>query len=168
MADIVARFADGRLLVQEEKLLEDGLYTSAQGVPFRIGHVRAVEKILSLEAFISGYGDAGRVLAPLKEATVSGDTVMLILRRTDIGAATMTGLFSGQLGSGYLSGLALISGTRAVNLSGYITLAGPLGSGTAALGMLSGVTSGLAQYGQIVSGVLISGKLNVIANVVAY
>jgi len=167
MADIVARFADGRLLVQEEKLLEDGLYTSAQGVPFRIGHVRAVEKILSLEAFISGYGDAGRVLAPLKEATVSGDTVMLILRRTDIGVPVMTGIASGIMTSAVISGL--ISGdNRAFALSGYITLTGPLGSGTAALGMLSAVTSGLAQYGQIVSGTLISGKLNVIANVVGF
>jgi len=168
VAEIVARFADGRLLVQEEKLLENGVYTSGKGIAVRIAHVRIVEKILSLETFVSGYGDAGRVLAPLKEATVSGDTIMLILRRTDIGSPVMTGLFSGQLGSGYLSGLGLISGTRAVSLSGYLTLTGPIGSGTAALGMLSGITSGLAQYGQIVSGTLISGKLNVIANVVAY
>ena len=166
MADIVARFADGRLLVQEEKLLEDGVYTSGKGIAVRIAHVRAVEKILSLEAFVSGYGDTGRVLAPLKEATVSGDTIMLILRRTDIGSPIMTGIASGIIAAGAISGL--ISGNyQAWSLSGSITLAGPIGSGTAALGMLSGITSGLAQYGQIVSGTLISGKLNVIANVVA-
>jgi len=167
MAEIVARFADGRLLIQEDKLVETGVYSSGKGIAVRIAQVRTVEKILSLEAFVSGYGELGRVLAPLKEATVSGDTINVILRRTDIGTPVMTGLLSGLIATGAISGL--ISGdNRAWVLSGMMILDGPIGSGNAALGMLSGITSGLPYYGQIVSGTLISGKLNVIANVIGY
>ena len=154
MAEIIARFADGRLLVQEEKLVETGAYASGKGVAVRIGNVRVVERILSLEAFMSGYGEAGRLLAPLKEATVSGDTIMVVLRRTDIGDPLMTGTCYGTIqASGYTSGT--------------ITLTGPIGSGTAALGAVSNVTSGLGQYGEILSGA-ISGRLSIIANVIGF
>ena len=178
MGKIVARFADGRFLVQEEKLAEQGYKMSGYstvGVPFRIGHVKTVEQILTLEANVSGYGgELGSLVAPAKEALISGDTLLVILRRCDLGSPTMTGTgtatISGVVASGIWSGI--ISGHGAV-ISGYatttVTVTGPIGSGSAALGALSGITSGLAQYGELTSGLtLISGKVNIRANVIGF
>ena len=109
MAEIIARFADGRLLVQEEKAIETD-YASG-GIPFRIGLLKTVEKVLSIDAHLSGYPEI-RFAAPLKEVLVSGDTIIPILRRADLHGLT-SGLTatSGYETAGVLSGV-FKSGTR--------------------------------------------------------
>ena len=109
MAEIIARFADGRLLVQEEKAIETR-YASG-GIPFRIGLVKTVEKVLSIDAHLSGYPEI-RFAAPLKEVLVSGDTIIPILRRADLhGLASGLTATSGYATAGVLSGV-VASGTR--------------------------------------------------------
>lgn len=109
MAEIIARFADGRLLVQEEKAIETD-YASG-GIPFRIGLLKTVEKVLSIDAHLSGYPEI-RFAAPLKEVLVSGDTIIPILRRADlVGLASGLTATSGYASEGVLSGV-VISGTR--------------------------------------------------------
>ena len=98
MAEIIARFSDGRLLVQEDKLIESN-YISG-GVPFRIGLVRTVEKVLSIDAELSGYS-IFKFATPLKEVLISGDTIIPILRRADfLGHDSLSGQ---QIHSGYAS-----------------------------------------------------------------
>lgn len=166
MAEIIARFADGRLLVQEDKAVEQGYKMSGYstyGVPIRIGHVNSVEKVLSIDAYMSGYpGMAGEIHAPLREILTSGDTILVVLRRMDIGQLTLTGIISGIVASGiWLSGVAN-------SISGGITVTGTTISGAASYGVLSGVTSGLGYLGELTSGlVAISGLLKVVANVIA-
>ena len=82
MAEIIARFADGRLLVQEDRIV-DAAYVSGTGTPIRIGLVKTVEKILSLDTYISGYPEA-KVASPIPDAVVSGDVVLVKLRRGDV------------------------------------------------------------------------------------
>jgi hypothetical protein len=171
MAEIIARFADGRLLVQEDKAVEQGYKMSGYstyGVPVRIGYLKTVEKLLSLDAHMSGYpGIDGRVEAPLREVKMSGDTILVVLRRGDVGSPVMTGLLSGLTASGWLtSGNWTASG---LCLSGVITLTGPITSGNAALGALSGITSGLGYWEELTSGLTaISGKLKIVANVIGF
>ena len=94
MVEIIARFADGRLLVREEKAIESH-YVSGS-IAFRIGLVHTVEKVLSVDANPSGYPQY-KFAVPLKEVLVSGDTTILILRRIDL-----AGLISGEIpASGY-------------------------------------------------------------------
>ena len=121
MAEIIARFADGRLLVQEEKAIES--HYASGGIPFRIGLVKTVVKVLSIDAHLSGYPEF-RFAAPLKEVLVSGDTIIPILRRADF-----LGFVSGEIpASGYLS---------------VGVLSGVVGSGIAYMGHLtSGFSSG--------------------------
>lgn len=142
MAEIIARFADGKLLVQEDKAVEQGYKMSGYstyGVPFRIGHIKTVEKVISLDAYVSGYpGHEGKLGVGLRETKTSGDTILVVLRRADAGA-------EGE----YLSG----HGT----------------SGAAALNVLSGITSGLAYWGELTSGLTaISGLVKIQANVIGY
>jgi len=127
MAEIIARFADGRLLVQEEKTLASH-YTSG-GMAIRIGHLKTVEKVLSIEAYMSGQPQYS-VAAPLKEAKTSGDTVVFTLRRSDM----VSGMGSGALMASFL---------------------------------LSGVTSGIDWNREIASG-LVSGRLNILTNVIGF
>ena len=109
MAEIIARFADGRLLVQEEKAIETD-YASG-GIPFRIPLLKTVEKVLSIDAHLSGYPEI-RFAAPLKEVLVSGDTIIPILRRADLqGLASGLTATSGYATAGVLSGV-IVSGTR--------------------------------------------------------
>ena len=137
MAEIIARFADGKLLVQENKVAETNEYTSGLGLPFRIGHVKTVEKIISLGAHMSGApGEAGMVLTPLREAAISGDTIYVVMRRADIP----------QFLSGFMSGI----------------------TDTRAYGVLSGITSGRGIGGELASGLLISGRMKVLANVIGF
>lgn len=75
MAEIIARFADGRLLVREERLAESEP-SDAGDIPTRIGLVKTVEKVLSI-GISSGYTD---IVADVGEATVSGDVVHPIFR----------------------------------------------------------------------------------------
>ena len=126
MAEIIARFADGRLLVQEERVMEGQVASGgvASGdVATRIGLVRVVEKVLSIDTKISGY-PGENVAAPLNEVSIDGDTITPILRRHDL-----FGLLSGELpASGYASQGAL---------------SGLVASGTGYMAqLLSGATSG--------------------------
>jgi len=101
MAKIIARFADGRLLVHEDRVL-DTQYVSG-GVPVRIGLVRTVEKVLSIDTKISGY-PGQNVAASLNEVTISDDTITPILRRSDL--PTVSGcVASGLAAPGVLSGI---------------------------------------------------------------
>jgi hypothetical protein len=147
MAEIIARFADGRLLVQEDKLCESRYCGS--GVPVRIGHLRVIEKVLSLTTNYEKYG----LITPLQEAwvgyAISGgpwsgqpqeraDTLMVVMRRGDVE------------GMGVVSGLLVVSGG-------------------AAKGLMSGITSGLSYMGELASGLIaISGAVKVQANVIGY
>lgn len=121
MAEIIARFADGRLLVQEDRVMESQ-YASG-GVAVRIGHIKTVEKVLSIDTKISGY-PGENVAAPLNEVLISGDTIIPVLRRHDVFGLTLSGIL--------LSGYESIGG-----------LSGVVASGTAFGGqLLSGHTSG--------------------------
>lgn len=116
MAEIIARFVDGRLLVEEEKAIESH-YTSG-GIAFRIPFVKTVEKVLSIEAIPSGYPQL-RLGVPLTEVLVSGDTIIPRLFRADL-----LGLTSGyDAASGYTS-LGILSSIVA---SGTV-YGGPLAS----------------------------------------
>lgn len=138
MGDIIARFADGRLLVEEDKAAEQGYKMSGYstyGVPFRIGHLRVVEKVLSIDANVSGYpGEAGALEVPLRDVKTSGDNILVRLRRKD----------QPHFLSGYTSGLHAYSA-----LSGI----------TSGIGYLGEITSGLS---------IISGILNIRANVIGF
>lgn len=140
MAEIVARFADGKLLVHEERVMAgqigSGGFTS--GYPgTRIGLINVVEKVLSVDTKLSGYPDL-HVAAPLNEVTIGSgdlDCIKVVLRRADFG-----GIISGE----------------------------PVASGYASEGALSGlVASGLAFGGRLLSGAT-SGKLTIIANIIGY
>lgn len=142
MAEIIARFADGRLLVQEDRTVE-GCYTSG-GVSVRIGLVKTVDKVLSVDAYSSGYhNEDGRLLAPLSEVKTSGDTILVVLRRSDISYTLISGLASG-LASGLLTAKW-----------GY--------------GVMSNITSGINYLGELISGLAtISGRVKVLANIIGY
>ena len=98
MAEIIARFADGRLLVQEERAVTEH-YTSGMGTPIRIGLVKTVEKVISLDSYVSGY-PVGKVAAPIADAVASGDTVLVKLRRADV---LISGVASGAITIGPLA-----------------------------------------------------------------
>ncbi|GAH36936.1 unnamed protein product [marine sediment metagenome] len=101
MAEIIARFADGRLLVQENRLVHSD--TISGGYTFvRIGHVRTVEEVLSIDAQISG-SPGQKVATELKDVAISGDMLRVQLRRSDLGVPTLTGAIA--VASGLLSGL---------------------------------------------------------------
>ena len=122
MAEIIARFADGRLLVQEEKAIESH-YVSG-GIPFRIPLLKTVEKVLSIDANLSGYPEL-TFAAPLKEVLVSGDTIIPILHRADL--------------YGFVSGTYPMSGYKSEGV-----LSAVVASGTAYMGWLtSGPSSGI-------------------------
>lgn len=129
-ATIVARFADGRLLVQESRLVETNYLAS--GVPVRIGLVKTVEKVLSIDSDYAKHG----LLTPLSEVLISGDQIIVVMRRADEGIPT--------------------------------TLSGNVTSGSASLGLVSGILSGLAYLGPLLSGRVISGLVTITANVIAF
>jgi hypothetical protein len=140
MAEIIARFADGRLLVEESKKCESRYCGS--GIPFRIGHIRQIEKVLSVTTDYGRYGlatvlDEARI--GRQESAWSGlpqaraDTLMVVMRRAD-----------------------------GPQLSGYW-------SGAPSVGLMSGITSGLAYMGELVSGLIaVSGVVKITANVIGY
>lgn len=147
MSEIIARFADGRFLVQESRTVESRYCGS--GVPVRIGHVRQIEKVLSIttnyekNGLITALGEArvGR-----QEAAWSGqpqakaDHLMVVMRRGDIPANVTAGAGSGYLMSGWHSER-----------------------------LMSGITSGLVWLGELLSGLIdISGKVTVTANIIGY
>ena len=131
MATSIYKFENGRLLVHEQTLLR-GNYVGS-GVPHRIGHVRNVEKVLSVDTDYAKYG----VLSPLSEVKVSNDNVFVVMRRAD-------------------GGIGLTSGSAMGT------------SGAAAAGLVSGLLSGLADHGEILSGRPISGLITLTATVLGY
>lgn len=147
MSEIIARFADGRLLVNESRTVEYRYCGS--GVPVRIGHVRQIEQVLS----VTTNREKDGLITPLDEARIGrqeaawsgqpqalADHLMVVMRRGDIPATAGTGLTSGYLFSV------------------------PEG-----LGLVSSITSGLAWLGEVISGlVAISGVVTVKANVIGY
>lgn len=136
MGEILARYADGRLFVREEKLAEED-YTNL--LPVRVGHVKTVEQVISVDAHMSGYPQ-NPLLAPLKDAAVSGDKVNVKLYKADIEQVT-------------------------VPLSGYVGFL----SAYPGHSVLSGTTSGIGFHADLLSGVAwVSGRVNVILNVIGY
>jgi hypothetical protein len=141
MGEIIAQYADGRLLVNEHKAVEGSYGQRAKGVSFRIGNVKTIEKVLSIDAYLSGFMNcaSGAIVAPLSEATISGDTLHVVLRRAD------------EAFLGY-------SGTILSSPVLYM-----------AYGGMSGITSGLPLMGELLSGLAaISGVIRINANVIAH
>jgi len=164
MGEIIARFADGRLLVQEDKAAETGT-TGSGYMNFRVGHIRTIEKVLSIDAAMSGHPDE-KIATELRDVAISGDLLQVQLRRRDLGLPTMTGSLT--IASGILSGLC--SGLQGPfsGQSGIVIMAGPIGSGAAGLSRLSGVTSGIGFYAPVCSTALASGILKIVANVIGF
>lgn len=151
MAEIIATFSDGRLLVQESKNLESRYMGS--GIPFRIGHVKTVERVLSID---NSYAQYGLVTALAEvgiggiEATVSGspaerkDSLRIIIRQADIGVGKDPALASGKAGIMGASGA------------------------TPMTGIMSSLASGVGWMGEILSGCIgTSGMVKITANVIA-
>ena len=146
MGTIITQYADGRLLVNEEKAVEERYGKTAMGVPFRIGNIKTVERVLSIDAYLSGYPNSasGAICAPLNEVKTSGDTLLVVLRRAD----TQWLGYSGTMGNQVLSGTAPL----------YF-----------ALGGLASITSGLPLMGELLSGLgAISGIIRIVANVIGH
>jgi len=130
MTTTIFKFESGRLLVHEERTAETAYLASGQLL--RIGGVRTIEKVLSVDTDYSKYG----LITNLEEVLISGNKLQIPMRRGDQGVPLA------------LSGLAV--------------------SGSAALGLMSGLTSGLAWLGPLVSGAPTSGVVKVHANVIGY
>lgn len=130
MTTTIFKFESGRLLVHEERTCETAYLASGQ--PLRIGGVRTIEKVLSVDTDYSKLG----LVTNLEEVLVSGNKLQIPMRRGDTGSIT--------------------SGTWTIL------------SGSASLGLMSGITSGLAWLGPIASGAPTSGKVKVHANVIGY
>jgi hypothetical protein len=145
MGEVIATFADGRLLVQESKACESRYVGS--GIPFRIGGISQVEKVLSVDNDYSPYG----LISPLSEVRIGrplsgrgvysgqvqelSDYLMVVLRRGDLGLA----------------------------------ISGDINSGRVPQNLMSGITSGLAWMGEVLSGnVKVSGAVTITANVIGY
>jgi len=142
----IYKFEQGRLIVHEERLMESSY--RASGVPVRIGQVRAIEQVLSVDTDYSQYG----LVTPLNEVRTSGHEIFVVMRRGDMGDVATSGLTSGLV------------------VGGNVGL-----SGMAAMGLMSGITSGAAWLGEVahgrgaLSGIsAMSGVVTVIANVIGY
>jgi len=96
MSEIIARFVDGRLLVREERCIESHYHSG--GIPFRIGYLRQVESVVSLEAQLSGRPDY-KFGTSLKECLISGNTIRPILRRIDFIGLTSGGQILSSIAS---------------------------------------------------------------------
>ena len=164
MSEIVGRFADGKLLVQEDRLVETDTISGGYAT-LRVGNVKTIEKVLSIDAQISGYPEM-KLATDLRDVLISGDILRVQLRRCDMGVPTLTGAFI--LASGVLSGVASGLQGGLSGIAGSVTLTGPIGSGNLALSYLSGVTSGRGYYETVISGAFVSGRLRILANVIGY
>lgn len=138
MTTTIYKFEDGRLLVHESRKVESNYPATQSGVPVRIGGVRAIDQVLSIDTDYSKYG----LITPLSEVRTSGDEIFVVMRRGDMGTAVVSGAWSGSVPEGL--------------------------SGMAALGLMSGITSGLDWLGEVTSGIPISGKITVLANIIGY
>jgi len=164
MAEIIARFADGRLLVQEDRAVRTDTVSGGY-CTLRVGNIGTIERVLSINAAISGYPDE-KLATELRDVVVSGDILRVPLRRLDLGTPVMTGSLT--VASGLLSGLASGIQGPLSGLPNTVSMVGPVGSGTAALGMLSAITSGIGNYELVTSGRPVSGVLKILANVIGY
>jgi len=163
----IYKFEQGRLLVQEVRAVESNYLAS--GIPVRIGQIRCIEKVLSVDTDYSQYG----LITPLEEVTISGSEIFVVMRRGDNTTPTVSGwITSGPGPYGQLHPLRLVLSGRILSgpmvSSAPVQLAISLGSGSPAYGLLSGLTSGLASMGPLVSGAVISGRITVKANVIGY
>jgi len=150
MTTNIYKFEQGRLLVHESRTMETGYIGS--GVPVRIGQVRAIEEVLSVDTNYSQLG----LLTPLNEVRISGNEIFVVMRRGDLGFASVSGFASGVAGGGGFAGVTGLSGMPARYL-------------------MSGITSGLGWLFEVVSGrgalsgySEMSGKVTVTANVIGY
>jgi hypothetical protein len=103
MGKIIARYSDGRLLVREERIAQNAY---GADLAVRIGNVKTVEQVISVDAHISGY-PAATLFAPLNGVSVSGDTVHIKLYKADIEQALPNlsgGVISAYPGNTVLSG----------------------------------------------------------------
>jgi hypothetical protein len=123
MGDIIARYADGRLLVQQSTVCKKGYdYTlksgnnfTALGAAIRIGNVKTVERVLSIDNDISGY-PGEKVITNLNEVSISGDVIYVKMRRYD-------GL-SGDAGIGATASLTSALGAQQELVSGNVYISG--------------------------------------------
>ena len=144
MGEIIATFADGRLLVYEERLcgntppISGGLYIGS-GIPVRIGGLRTVERVISID---NNWNNVG-VLTPLREVTPGDGKIFVVMRRGDVGVGVNSVLTSGH--------------AITVGISGYACA-------TSAVGNLF---SGLGYYAEAISGRTVSGIM-IYATVIGY
>ena len=136
MTTSIFKFESGRLLVHEERTCETAYLASGQSL--RIGGVRTIEKVLSVDTDYSKYG----LITNLEEVLISGNKLQVVMRRGDMGTLVNSGLVSGFEPAGL--------------------------SGMAALGLMSGLTSGLDWLAALRSGAPTSGVVKVHANVIGY
>ena len=157
MAKIVAQFADGRLLVHEDRLIgEIGVISGAgyitSGIPVRIGLLKKVESILALDNSYSQYG----IITNPWDASLGGgvtsavgyDAINVVMRRGDVGVGHDPALISGVVTSP-------VSGSAAAHPWQTVTVT----SGCP--------TSGQAWMGELISGAKVSG-VRIFATVVGY
>ncbi len=137
---IVARFADGKMLVREEKLVAQQVY--ADGLQVRIGHVAIVDQVLSVTTDIERYG----LVTPLALVSAALDTVKVRAFRGDFAAINAVSV--SETGSGNAHVLAF--------------------SGVASLYTASGLISGLLWNGEMLSGCAVSGVIKVTVNVIGH
>lgn len=143
MTTTIYKFESGRLLVHEERAVETDYISS--GVPVRIGQVREIEEVLSVDTNYSQLG----LLTPLNEVRTSGHEIFVVMRRGDLGFASTSGFGSGCAG----------------NMGEGVSWAL---SGMPAFELMSGLTSGIDLFGEVISGSVISGKVTVSADVIGY
>lgn len=121
-AEIITHFVDGKLWVEQDRPLEQGYKMSGYstyGVPVRVGLLKTIDRVINLEAYISGHPE--RIATPLTEAKISGDTVLVVLRRQDFGVNVTSGAFtSGTNALGAVSGLTSGIGFMAELASGLV------------------------------------------------
>lgn len=141
MTTTIYKFEQGRLLVNEVRRVDSSYRLS--GVPIRIGGIRTIDKVLSVDTDYERHG----LVTPLSEVKTSGSEIFVVMRRGDLGTAVTSGLTSGTIPRGL--------------------------SGMAALGLMSSITSGLDWLSELTSGATsgvrrISGQITVTANVIGY
>jgi len=131
MADLISTFQDGKLLMYDSVTVDTWYIGS--GVPVKIGELRKIDKVLSLDTDYSRYG----LITRLEECRTSGNYLFVVMRRGDLGAMPITSS-------------SVVSGQLAYDL-------------------LSGITSGIAYLGELLSGVaMISGRVIVKASVIGW
>lgn len=122
MTTSIFKFEQGRLLVHEERTAESAYLASGQ--PLRIGGVRTIEKVLSVDTDYSKYG----LITNLEEVLISGNKLQVVMRRGDVGAEAL--ILSG-LGVSGSAAFALMSG-----LTSGLAWLGPLASGAPTSGVV--------------------------------